>query len=74
MGYVVIRIQVDGFQGYDDDQIAWVILDLSNFTAQVCMVLGTPMISYVMNVMREMEIDALVTPWVNTWVVYLLAV
>ena len=35
VGYVVIGIQVDGVQGYDEDQIALVILDLSNFVAQV---------------------------------------
>ena len=35
---------------------------------------GNPMISHVMNVIREREIDALVTPWVNAWVAYLLVV
>ena len=33
MGYVIIRLQVDGIQGYDEDQIALVIPDLSNFVA-----------------------------------------
>ena len=69
MGYVVIWVQVDGVQGYDEDQIALVILDLSNF-----MVLGTPTISHIMSVIKETEIDALVTPWVNAQVAYLLAV
>ena len=32
------------------------------------------MIGHAMNVIREREIDALVTPWVNTWVAYLLVV
>ena len=30
------------------------------------MILRTPMISPVMNVIREREIDTLATPWVNT--------
>ena len=34
LGYVVIQVQVDGVQGYDKDQIALVILDLSNFVAR----------------------------------------
>ena len=38
------------------------------------MILGTPMISPVMNMIKEGEIDALATPWVNTQVAYLLAV
>ena len=29
LGYMVIEVQVDGAQGYDKDQIALVILDLS---------------------------------------------
>ena len=33
LGHVVIQFQVDRVQGYDEDQIALVILDLSNFAA-----------------------------------------
>ena len=44
LGYVVIWAQVDGVQGYDEDQITLVILDLSNFVAQVPVILGTPTI------------------------------
>ena len=33
LGYVVIQVQVDRVQGYDKDQIALVIPDLSNFAA-----------------------------------------
>ena len=44
LGYVVIRVQVDGVQGYDKDQIGLVILNLSNFVAQMPVILGTPTI------------------------------
>ena len=33
LGYIVIWVQVARVQGYDEDQIALVILDLSNFVA-----------------------------------------
>ena len=33
LGYIIIWVQVDGVQGSDKDQIALVILDLSNFAA-----------------------------------------
>ena len=33
LGYIVIQVQVDRVQGFDEDQIALVILDLSNFAA-----------------------------------------
>ena len=65
---------MDGVQGYDEDQIALVILDLSNFVAQVPVILGIPMISCVINVISEKEVDALAILWVNAWVAYLLAV
>ena len=45
LGHVVIQVQVDGVQGYDEDQIALVIPDLSNFAAQIPVILGTPTIS-----------------------------
>ena len=74
MGYVIIWVQVDGVQGYEWDQIALVVPDLSNFAAWVPVILEALSISCVMNVIKETEIDTLATPWVNAQVVYLLAV
>ena len=34
LGYVIVQGQVDRVQGYDKDQIALVILDLSKFTVR----------------------------------------
>ena len=55
---------MEGVQDYNEDQIALVVPDLSNFAAWVLMFLGTPTISCVVNVMKDREIDALVTIWV----------
>ena len=44
LGYVVIQVQVDGVSGYDEDQIALVIPDFSNFATRVPVILGTPTI------------------------------
>ena len=44
LGYVVIWVQVDGVWGYDEDQIALVIPDFSNFATRVPVILGTPTI------------------------------
>ena len=74
LGYIVIWVQVDGVQGYDEEQIALVILDLSYFVAQIPVILGTPTIGRVINVMKEAEMDALPMPWVNARVVHLLSV
>ena len=45
LGYIIIQVQVDRVQGYDKDQIALVILNFSNFVAQIPVILGTPTIS-----------------------------
>ena len=35
LGYVIVCIQVDGVQGYDEDQIALVVPDLLNFMERI---------------------------------------
>ena len=74
LGYIITQVQVDGVQGYDKDQIDLVIPDVSNFAAQIPVILGTPTISQVFNVMKEAEVDALAMPWVKARVVHLLLV
>ena len=74
LGYVVIRIQVDRVWGYDEDQIALVTLDFSNFATRVPIILGTPTIGQVVNMMREAEMDALAMMWANARAAHLLAV
>ena len=67
-------VQVDGVQDYDEDQIALIVPDLSNFVAWVPVILGTLTIGHIVNVSKESEIDTLATLWVNTHVAYLPAV
>ena len=74
LGYVVIQVQVDGVQGYDEDQIALIIPDFSNFAIRVPIILGTPTIGQVVNIMKEAEMDALATPWANARAAHLLAI
>ena len=42
LGYMVIQVQVDRVRGYNEDQIALVMLDFSNFATRVPITLGTP--------------------------------
>ena len=44
LGYVVIQVQVDGVQGYDEDKIALVIPDFSKFAARFPVILRIPTI------------------------------
>ena len=73
LGYIIVWVQVDGVQGYDEDQIALVVLDESKFMDWIPIILGTPTISCIVNIMKEKEIDALATPWANVRVRYLLS-
>ena len=74
LGYVIIQVQVDGVWGYDEDQIALIIPDFSNFAVRVPIILGTPTIGRVVNMMREVEMDALAIPWANARAAHLLAI
>ena len=74
LGYMVIQVQVDGVWGYDEDQIALVIPDFSNFATRVPIILGTPTIGQVINMVREADMDALAMLWVNARAAHLLAV
>ena len=74
LGYVVIWVQVDGVWGYNEDQIALIIPDFSNFATRAPVILGTPTIGRVINVMREAEMDVLAMPWANARAMHLLAV
>ena len=47
---------------------------MSKLVVWVPVILGTPTISHVINVIMEGEIDALAMPWVNAQVAYLLVV
>ena len=71
---MVILVQVDRVQGYNEDQIALVIPDFSNFATRVPVILGTHTIGQVINMMREAEMDALPTLWANARAAHLLAV
>ena len=74
LAYVVIWVQVDRVQGYNEDQIALIIPDHSNFATRVPIILGTPIIGSIVNMMREVEMDALATPWANARAAHLLAI
>ena len=74
LGYIVIWVQVDRVQGYDEDQIALVIPDLSNFVAWIPVILGTLTISQIVNVMKQPEMDTLAMLWVNARAAHLLLV
>ena len=63
MGYVVIRVQVEGVPEYDEDQVAFVVDDNTTFSWQVPVVLGTPTINCVVAVMKESNLNNAPMEW-----------
>ena len=62
-GFVIVKVQVDEVAGYNEEQIALVVPDESEFAARVPIILGTPALKRIINVMKESELDKLSTPW-----------
>ena len=50
---------MEGVWGYDEDQVALVILDSTGFGSQVPITLGTHTINWIINMIKESEIDEL---------------
>ena len=63
LGYVVIRIQVEGVPKYDEDQVAFVVDDNTTFSWRVPVVLGTPTINCVVAVMKESNLNNVPMEW-----------
>lgn len=73
IGWVMFRLQIPGFCRHDEDQIALVVPDSRSFAARVPIILGTPAIDRVINVILESELDELATPWVRVRIAMLKA-
>ena len=58
-GYVIIKVQVEGVQGYNKDQVALNVPDPTDFGSWVPVILGTPAINHIINVIKESKMDDL---------------
>ena len=63
IGYVIIRVQIDGISGYNEDQVALMACSPTEFVHHVPIILGTPTMDQVIVTLKESEIDRLATPW-----------
>ena len=61
VGFVMMNVKVPCVQGYDEDQVAIVMDDPDMSECPV--ILGTPTIYRVMEVIKESEISKLAVPW-----------
>ena len=70
IGFVMMNVKVPSVQGYDEDQIAIVMDDPGMMKWPV--ILGTPTLDQVMEVIKESEISKLAVPWASSRVSWLM--
>ena len=70
VGFVMMNVKVPCVQGYDEDQIA-IVMDDPGMT-EWPVILGTPTIYWVMEVIKESEISELAVPWASSRVSWLM--
>ena len=70
VGFVMMNVKVPCVQGYDEDQIAVVMDDPG--MSEWLVILGTPTLYCVMEVIKESEISKLAVPWASSRVSWLM--
>ena len=70
VGFVMMNVKVPGVKGYDEDQIA-IVMDDPGMTEWL-VILGTPTLYWVMEVIKESEISKLAVPWASLRVSWLM--
>ena len=70
VGFVMMNIKVPGVEGYDEDQIT-IVMDDPGMTKWP-VILGTPTLYLVMEVIKESEISKLAVPWASSRVSWLM--
>ena len=63
LGYVILRVQIPYVPSYDEDQVALVVSEDSNFLKRCQVILGTPTINRAVRAMKESEIENTPEAW-----------
>ena len=63
LGYVMLRVQIPYVPSYDEDQVALVVSEDSNFLRKCQVVLGTPTINRAIRAMKESEMENTPEAW-----------
>ena len=63
LGYVMFRVQIPHMPSYDEDQVALVVVEDSNFLKRCQVVLGTPTINRAIRAMKESEMEGAPEAW-----------
>ena len=63
LGYVILRVQIPYVPSYDEDQVALVVSEDSNFLKRCQVILGTPTINRAVQAMKESEMENAPEAW-----------
>ena len=63
LGYMMFRVQIPHMPSYDEDQVALVVVEDSNFLKRYQVVLGTPTINRGVRAMKESEMEDAPEAW-----------
>ena len=61
--YVMFWVKIPRICTYDEDQVALVIRDRSEFSWRVLVIIGTPTIDWIIWVLKEMEMESAPIEW-----------
>ena len=70
LGFMLLRVQIEGMLHYDEHQVVFVLDDPSAFSARIPVILGTPTINRVIQTMKESEIHNAPMEWQAARVAY----
>ena len=59
----MVRVQFPGIPSYDENQVALLIRDGSEFSRRVPVIIGTPTIDRVVRALKESELDTIPGEW-----------
>ena len=63
LGYMILQVQILHVPSYDEDQVALVVAEDSNFLKRCQVIIGTPMINWAVWVMKESEMENAPEAW-----------
>ena len=63
ISYVMLWVQFPGIPSYDEDWVALFIRDQSEFGQRVPVVIGTPTIDWVVQALKESELETIPDQW-----------
>ena len=69
---MILRVHVSEIAGYDEDVIFLIVKDKSEFSRHMPLVIGMCTLGRMVNVIKESELDQLLTSWAMMWASHLL--